>query len=297
MRYATVHRLWLLEQDVTSEDLGIWTRLAVFAADLELGEGEGELATARIAGCRGWSANRWMRTAGLTPAEAIRLQGGQLPAELAHWEGDDLLIEGYDLGSERAYQARVSGGKKGGRPPKKPKAKTSAENHRFRESETNGLEPPGNPLTSLNSTLLNPQQQRARARDDGAAAAGDGVPDVRTIEAYFVAEHARRFELARAAYPPPKDQPRVRAVAQWCERSGMIRATVDQLLERFFACSVAHSRDYRAAHLEHWCAQYASGAPIELTKRASGMAPPGQEGDFTSDRPGWLDADDAEATG
>ena len=47
MRYAAVHRSWLIADpaalDADDRALGAWVRLSVHAADLELGVGDGEI--------------------------------------------------------------------------------------------------------------------------------------------------------------------------------------------------------------------------------------------------------------
>ena len=96
------------------EALGAWLRIQAYAAQ----QGRGGC----ILACRAWDNRRWMVTA-RTELPAI---DKAVAAGLLEWDGQDLLIEGYDDRGEELYKAKSEGGKKG--------KQRQQENQRSRES-------------------------------------------------------------------------------------------------------------------------------------------------------------------
>ena len=108
MRYLSVHVQWLHRPPAagaSSVALGAWARVASYAAEMELGV-LGERATqhkplgrARLIGCRAWGNTEWQGLCRVDRKSVELL----VQEKLATWDGNDLLIEGYDLWGEREY--------------------------------------------------------------------------------------------------------------------------------------------------------------------------------------------------
>jgi hypothetical protein len=81
---------------------GAWTSVAGFCADEE--------NAGRIVGARAWNDRLWLLRAGCSAAEVEHAVG----AKLAAWDGDDLVVAGYDLIGEQHYQARRGTARAGG---------------------------------------------------------------------------------------------------------------------------------------------------------------------------------------
>lgn len=73
---------------------GAWVCLAGYCADEE--------NAGRIAGAQGWCSRMWMQLAGLEAHDVATA----VAAGLATWEGEDLVVAGYDRIGEEAYQAK-----------------------------------------------------------------------------------------------------------------------------------------------------------------------------------------------
>ena len=114
MRYHAVHRTWLRKPPAAGASdavIGTWVRVSAYAADIEAGEAdEGvtrhrPLGRSRVAGCRRWTWRAWLSTCDTTrkAVDAVVSTG------LAEWDGDDLILDGYDLwGEERTRRIRHS---------------------------------------------------------------------------------------------------------------------------------------------------------------------------------------------
>lgn len=86
-------------QVATAAARGAWVSVAGYCADEENG--------GRIAGAKAWTTRLWMQRAGVTAEEVA----DAVAAHLATWDGDDLVVGGYDLVGEKTYQARRQGGR------------------------------------------------------------------------------------------------------------------------------------------------------------------------------------------
>lgn len=71
---------------------GIWVSCLSYCADQENG--------GTIAACRGWSDRQWMAACGVSAAEVEQA----VVAGLLTWEGDSLVVRGYDSTGERECQ-------------------------------------------------------------------------------------------------------------------------------------------------------------------------------------------------
>jgi hypothetical protein len=143
MKFAAVHLTFLRSGPALrapDDALGAWLRLYAYAAELEAG--------GVIAGARGFGPREWTYGAGTSPeavSQAVR-------AGLCEWDGDDLVVSGYDLKGQRAVENRRGNGvfgKTGGR-PKKEKVKDN-------EEKNPHLKPSGKPSSLISSSpLLSP---------------------------------------------------------------------------------------------------------------------------------------------
>jgi len=106
MKAAMIHRS-VLQRDpalaASDEVIGRWVRLLVHCSDVESGIGVGNatkyrrIGLAKIAGCKPWTDERWLRTTGTTAAGVVTV----VDVGLARWRGPDLLVEGYDLFAQK----------------------------------------------------------------------------------------------------------------------------------------------------------------------------------------------------
>ncbi len=72
---------------------GVWVSLNSYCATEENG--------GRIVGCKAWNDRKWMVCADATGAEVQ----ATVAAELAAWDGDDLVVFGYDIVGEQQHSA------------------------------------------------------------------------------------------------------------------------------------------------------------------------------------------------
>ncbi len=91
--------------------VGAWTRLYVHAAIIEM--------QGRIPKCAAYTDREWMVTAAVTAAEVA----DALAAGLVRWEGDDLLVLGYDLEGEAKVAACRVNGNQPPRPGSRPRGR------------------------------------------------------------------------------------------------------------------------------------------------------------------------------
>lgn len=181
--------------EAEDDELGTWLRLYAYCAEQENG--------GRIAGAKRMSARAMMRALGV---DAETLQ--QSPETLWRWDGDDLLIEGYNHAQEekcRSLRERAATGgkakgkayakasaKAGGSTDKRRGDKSRVEENPSPPSEDRGAEPKKSPKTSkeglefadwFRSTLPAKTQLKRNWRDDFAKTFDDLVRlDERTPE-------------------------------------------------------------------------------------------------------------------
>jgi hypothetical protein len=87
---------------------GAWVSVLVYASDIE---------SDTIVGARQWSDRAWAAATGIESsciAEAI-------DAGLLRWDGDDMVVMGFDYDGLKSVKAHRKSGKLGGRPITKPK--------------------------------------------------------------------------------------------------------------------------------------------------------------------------------
>lgn len=128
-------------QEATNAVRGAWTALAGHCADEELG--------GRIRGCRTWARSWTTKCDGITADDVSTV----VVAGLARWDGDDLVVEGYDLIGEQSYQATRERGRSAGKSSARirqvePGGQPPGSTARFNRQD----EPPG-PTTGSNHTV------------------------------------------------------------------------------------------------------------------------------------------------
>lgn len=114
MNYFSLYRSWIVVQavEVSNAVLGAAVRLLSFASS------DG-VESPRLVGARGWDQRRWMICCQVSEADVEAV----VVAELAHWEGDDLLLQGFDSKGARRLgkEARSWPTRQQGRSPKTPR--------------------------------------------------------------------------------------------------------------------------------------------------------------------------------
>jgi hypothetical protein len=105
VRYHAVHRAWLRTPPAAGASdavIGTWVRVSAYAADVEAGVHDERvtrhrpLGRARVVGCRLWSRRAWLSSCDTTRTAVDAV----VRAGLAAWNGDDLLLDGYDVWGE-----------------------------------------------------------------------------------------------------------------------------------------------------------------------------------------------------
>jgi hypothetical protein len=139
VRYHAVHRAWLHTPPaagVSDVVIGSWVRVSAYAADVEAGVLDEHvtrhrpLGRARVVGCRLWSRRAWSSSCDTTRKAVDAV----VAAGLAEWDGDDLLLDGYDVwGEVRTRKIRHSEDDAGGNAGRK-----SGENARRKSGEHPG---------------------------------------------------------------------------------------------------------------------------------------------------------------
>ena len=92
--------------------LGAWLRLAAFCS--------AQFNGGRIVDCRGWNKDQWPRMTRLSRQQITALGA----AQLVLWEGDDLVVQGYDHEGDAIWAKKSRGGILGNQ---RKKAKREAE--------------------------------------------------------------------------------------------------------------------------------------------------------------------------
>ena len=116
MKYAALHSAFVRFVAAGASDaaLGAWARVMVMASELEL-QDQDDPSAARVAGAAGWDDRRWISATG-TDRAGVQ---AAVDAGLATFDGEDLLVSGYDAeGHQKTATLRDNGrfGKLGGRP-------------------------------------------------------------------------------------------------------------------------------------------------------------------------------------
>jgi hypothetical protein len=104
MEWLNIHRRTVkgeMMQDASASAVRAWLFLTAYCARQENG--------GRIAGAKGWGERKWLRMTGLAVEEVQQGDG------LWHWEGEDLVVEFYQLDQEALVRAKRRAGRAGGR--------------------------------------------------------------------------------------------------------------------------------------------------------------------------------------
>ncbi len=143
--------------------LGVWVRLCAYCAPRLLG--------GRLKGAQAWADGVCMRALGMTRSALDEV----VAAELAWWDGADLILGGYDLAGERIWKKKSKGGQLGG--------KNSAAAYSSRVSSATSL--PDSPQDSSKDSLEGVVQRDSDSDSDsdgdseqrGDALAREGLSD------------------------------------------------------------------------------------------------------------------------
>jgi hypothetical protein len=155
----------------TASCLGAWVRLNAYCAAQESG--------GVIPGSRPWTDRLWLGAANVDTQEVAAV----VEANLARWDGDDLVLHGYDHTGESALRTkRAQGphGQKGGRPPNNPKGLDKENPKGFGKRN-----PSGNPQSTQSTQSTHPVHElasasspapggAARSRSDESPPEGEG---------------------------------------------------------------------------------------------------------------------------
>ena len=111
VRFAAVHRQFMQSQPAilaSAEARGAWVSVLVYASDIE---------SDTIVGARAWNDRAWAAATGIDAANvACAVESG-----LLRWNGDDLIVMGFDYEGLASVKAHRKSGKRGGRPRTKQK--------------------------------------------------------------------------------------------------------------------------------------------------------------------------------
>jgi hypothetical protein len=235
MRYAAVHIAILRQPPALLADdsvIGAWVRLIAYASEHELGDFDaaGEFIEARIEGARAWTDRQWGAAIN-TDLEGVE---STIKAGMARWDGQDLLVFGYNLASQKSYDASRTNGKKGGRPPKpkpdgQPKDEPVAEPRGYPDDKP--IDPPvPKHLALLGLDQLNLAQQDPPKPPKGRKRAENPVILSSSAQAAWDAYHPRRGckrEEFASAWESERCQLHVEAIlaalAQWRQSERWIK--------------------------------------------------------------------------
>lgn len=237
MKFTGVHRTWLLGQalDVSNDVLGAWLRVSSYASS------DG-VESDTLVGARAWNERSLTVRCHVTFADIEAV----VAAGLARWDGDDLVIDGFDSEGVAIVQARRAGGKLGGRPRKtstetshKPEVSTSQETSP-RTSPVTSTKPLSSHLTS-DPILSDPAAEPKRADPLSAQQApvmifpASGAVGEWNLTPEWLVE-------ARAAYPGVDVETELRlALAKI--RTGAVRKPTAKGMSRFLMNWLGRSND------------------------------------------------------
>ncbi len=180
MRFAAVYLDFMTRREFVRAShvaRSSWLQVYGYACALE--------KRGRIHACAGFADREWLRHASVTCDEVQAV----VDAGLARWDGDDLIVEGYDLKGEKTVKIIRANGGKGGRPPKvrggETKSETKREPNRNRQvsSRETKEEPKGSPgrnPSSVSVSVSDPDPVRAEqsAPTEGSGRTGPADPGV-----------------------------------------------------------------------------------------------------------------------
>lgn len=164
---------------------GLWLQLQVYCTAQENG--------GRIVGAKGWRSEQWHLILGA--GGNLGAVGRLATAELVRWDGEDLIVLGYDTDAEVGYQRQREGGRTGG--------VRSAERRAERDPE--GLDPqaessshPATPASSQGSRLAvgNGGAESSEARE-GPDWTGPPRAPASASPDYLIRLHADAFRAHR----------------------------------------------------------------------------------------------------
>ncbi len=195
MKFAAVMRTFMLGGvaiDASNAALGAWLRLQSYAAS------DG-IETPRLEGARSWNARRWLVACQLSETDVVEV----VAAKLATWDGNDLVLEGFDQAGVDAVKARREGGSLGGRPRKTSETTSS-------KPEVSSLQTSPEPLSSPSLTGPCPSgaPKGAGEPDDRCEFhRGRGrltkLPPTGAVEGCWLCKHVAAGRQTRTGEPTP----------------------------------------------------------------------------------------------
>jgi hypothetical protein len=105
VRFAAAYRAFMLAgpaRDASAAAIGTWIRLQSYCTS------DG-VETPQLAGVKTWSDRQWLASANVTAAEVAEV----VAANLAQWQDQDLVVDGYDSAGARKIETLRKNGKFG----------------------------------------------------------------------------------------------------------------------------------------------------------------------------------------
>lgn len=170
---------WIAASDMA---IAAWTKLCFRASEDENG--------GRFGGASTWSESIWLPMANVTKAGI----DAAVSAGLCSWEGDALIVNGYDRGSDKKLATMRKNGTKGGR-PRKPNGKPNG----FHDAKPNP-KPLSSPSPSLPVlTLPNPSPYGEGEQKTPAAPAPTGQSFIAVfVEEWQLGYRGESYEVVPA---------------------------------------------------------------------------------------------------
>lgn len=123
--------------EVSHEALGAWTRMMSYATSDEVESG-------RLVGARAWNDRRWLICCQVSPSDVEVV----VAAGLAVWDGDDLVLAGFDDDGLAALKKKRAQGKHGSKGPQAKKSSKDAQLRTVGEGDPLG-KPKGDPVVRI----------------------------------------------------------------------------------------------------------------------------------------------------
>lgn len=141
---------------------GYWCQLQVYCSNQENG--------GRIASVKRWTSQHWRMILGA--GGSLRIVARLVAEELAAWDGDDLVVAGYDADAQRGYEQKRLGGKAGGIATARRKAKREAGSDV--PPDARATKPPSNAVGIGRGSAVEEGGEEARTGRVGIAGTGEG---------------------------------------------------------------------------------------------------------------------------
>ena len=212
---------WRLASDLA---MATWIKLCCQCSAVENGGSFG--------GAASWGEREWLSVANVTVAGV----SAAVTENLCKWDGDSLLVMGYDNASESKVEKLRTNGQRGGRPRKSRKP------NGFQKDKPDGSAKP-KPLSSpfLSSPILTLPNPSPNGEVGAEKPAAPAAPTAKDFIAGFV--EARKVFYAGETYrPTPRD---AGAAKQLASNHSELLAEWAAVCRRYFACGKEFYRTER----------------------------------------------------